>query len=109
MNLEQKQALKNLAKENNDVELAFVASGETDPFIYLTELVETDAGKASVAKSKRPISSIAKQNAKRYKQVKKWLNLEDDEKYKALYEQELAALEEYAFIAIIDLLDTKAQ
>ena len=115
-----KEQLIQVAQQIGNVDLALVACGEKDAYVFLTEYLESEkVGQANVpATSKQKLESIIKANKSRRAKVQKFLaaELKDaakgeglNNKYIEIYKAELALLDKYAMIALIDIINSTEQ
>ena len=115
-----KQQLIKVAQQIGNVDLALVACGEKDPYTFLGEYLQSEkVGNANVpGTSKQKLESIVKANKTRRNKVSKFLAAELKEaksgeglnnKYIDIYKAELALLDKYAMIALIDVINSTEQ
>lgn len=103
--------------QNEAVELALVASGDRDPYLFLDDIIKgSTIGDATLPypegtekKYIITISSRIKGNKARREQLKNWIDKEPNPDYRDLYQRELDVIDEYTQRMLLDILENKAQ
>lgn len=102
------KAIKKMAEDRDSIKLYKVAMGETDLFSYLTDYIkENNLGETPVGGT--TLIKVLNANAKRRKQLAKWVENEENDAYKALYSKEIKILDDYSEKVFIDVIGLEVE
>lgn len=108
--------IKEFAKANNDIDLAFAYGSIEELYKYMEDKLSSETTEylpwvSDEAKAKAPmrntVISRVKANSKRYTQLQNWLKDEKDDTYKAFYKRESVILRKYILTLIGEMITNK--
>lgn len=108
--------IKEFAKVNNDIDLAFAYGSIEELYKYMENKLSSETTEylpwvSDEAKAKAPmrntVISRVKANSKRYTQLQNWLKDEKDDTYKAFYKRESVILRKYILTLIGEMITNK--
>ena len=99
------EELRELAREAKDFDLFEATFSSDKAWEYLERVDKTNPEVAKSSTGKALVSSVIKDNYKRYKSLKKYIEKDFDEEYRAIYQEELAVIEKYLLKALSDIAE----
>ena len=99
------EELRELAREAKDFDLFEATFSSDKAWEYLERVDKTNPEVAKSSTGKALVSSVIKDNYKRNKSLKKYIEKDFDEEYRAIYQEELAVIEKYLLKALSDIAE----
>ena len=100
-----KQRIKAVARKKNDLKLYLVPESVDNAYDFIADYLGNDERPMHVTKQQAgTIKSTIKANKARYNKLGKFIETEEDEAYKQLYQAERDILEAYAYMTVLKVL-----
>lgn len=99
------EELRELAREAKDFDLFEATFSSDKAWEYLERVDKTNPEVAKSSTGKALVSSVIKDNYKRYKKLKGYIESDFDEEYQAIYREELAVIKKYLLKALSDIAE----